>query len=101
MGRNGDNLTNGAAANQVSTPATGQIVGRMTYHGRNFTPITEGDGTGQKLECDFTWYTQQARMLLVDIVDINAGEKVMMTTWNEHVATYVGLGQDDLTRVLF
>ena len=31
VGRNGDNPTNGAAAHQVSTPATGQIVGRMTY----------------------------------------------------------------------
>ena len=42
MVRNGDNPTNEAVANQVSTPAEGQIVGTMTYHGRNFTLITEG-----------------------------------------------------------
>ena len=47
VGRNGDDPTNGAATNPVSTPATVQIVGRMTYHGRNFKPITEGDGTGK------------------------------------------------------
>ena len=39
-------------------------------------------------------------MLLEDIVDINAGEKALMTMWNEHVTKYAGLGQDDLTRVL-
>ena len=100
VGRNGDDPTNGAATHLVSTPATVQIVGRMTYHGRNFTPITEGDVTRQELECDFTWYTQQARMLLEDIVDINAGEKALMTMWNEHMTKYAGLGQDNLTRVL-
>ena len=69
-GRNGDNPNNEAVAHQVSTPSKGQIVGTMTYHGRNFTPITEGDGTGQELECDFTWYTQHARMFLDDFVGI-------------------------------
>ena len=39
-------------------------------------------------------------MLLDAIVDINAGEKALMTMWNKHVAMYVGLGQDDITRVL-
>ena len=36
-------------------------------------------------------------MLLDDIVDINAGEKALMTMWNEHVAMYVGLGQEDMS----
>ena len=39
-------------------------------------------------------------MLLEVIVDINAGEKTLMMMWNEHVISYAGLGQDDLTRVL-
>jgi hypothetical protein len=91
---NGDDPTNGVATHTVSTPATVQIVGRMAYHSRNFTLITEGDGTGQELECDFTLGTQQARMLVDDILDINAGEKALMTIWNEHLTTYVSLGQD-------
>ena len=39
-------------------------------------------------------------MLLEDIVDINKGEKTLMTMWSEHVIKYVGLGQEDLARVL-
>jgi hypothetical protein len=50
VGRSGDNPTNGAAAHQVSTPDTGQIVGRMTCHSSNFTPISEGDGTRMRLQ---------------------------------------------------
>ena len=94
VGRNGDDLTNGAGTHPVSTPATVQIVGRMTDHGRNFTSNTEGDVTRQALECNFTWYnwyTQQSRMLLGDIV--GKGEKTLMTMCNEHVITYAGLGQ--------
>ena len=48
----------------------------MTYHGRNFTALTK---------CNFTWTTQDARMLLEDIVDINAGGKTLMMMWNEHM----------------
>ena len=99
-GYNGNGPTNGAAVSPVSKPASAQIVGRMFYHGRNFTPITEGDVTRQELECDFTWSTQHTMMLLEDIVDINVGEKTLMTMWSEHVIKYAGLGQDDLARVL-
>ena len=45
VGHYGDDLTNGTATNPVSTPATVQIVSRMTSNGKNFTPITEGDVT--------------------------------------------------------
>ena len=99
-GCDGIGPTNGTAVFPVSKPASAQIAGRIFYHGRNFTPITEGDVTEQELECDFTRSTQHARMLLEDIVDINVGEKTLMMMWNEHVITYDGLGQDDLTRVL-
>jgi hypothetical protein len=75
------NLTNEVAAHQISTPATGQIQGRMICNGRNFAPITGENGARQELECDITWYTEHARMLLDVIVDINAGEKVLMTMW--------------------
>jgi hypothetical protein len=51
------------------------------------------DGDGE-LECDFTLGTQQTRMLAEDILDINAGEKALMTIWNEHLTTYVRVGQD-------
>ena len=49
-GCDGNGPTNGAAVYPVSKPASAQIAGRMFYHGRNFTPITEGDVTRHKLE---------------------------------------------------
>ena len=93
-------LTQGTTVFPISKPAPAQLVGRLLYHGRNFTQVTEKDATEQELECDFSWSTQHTRKLLEEITDVNEGEKTLMKMWKEHVIKYDGLGQDNLAGLL-